>query len=143
MISPSPYLPPDASVFAAFVGLDWADQKHDVMLYDQRGGKPEHSQLTHSPEAIDEWACGLRLGFSQLFFAGALLQLRRLVFVECSIRARGRASRAFCRVCDFDGHRGERGPGRNREGSSWDERPCAATGTGHPHIPGQLGCMLA
>ncbi len=63
MISPSPYLPPDASVFAAFVGLDWADQKHDVMLYDQRGGKAEHSQLTHTPEAIDEWACGLRQRF--------------------------------------------------------------------------------
>jgi len=63
MISPSPCLPPDASVFAAFVGLDWADQKHDVMLYDQRGGLAEHSQLIHTPEAIDEWACGLRQRF--------------------------------------------------------------------------------
>jgi len=50
-------------VFAAFVGLDWADQKHDVMLYDQRGGEAERSQLTHTPEAIDEWACGLRQRF--------------------------------------------------------------------------------
>ena len=63
MISPSPPLSPDASMFAAFVGLDWADQKHDLMLYDQRGGKPEHCQLTHTPEAIDEWACGLRQRF--------------------------------------------------------------------------------
>jgi transposase len=63
MISPSPGVPPEASVFAAFVGLDWADQKHDVMLHDPRGGKAEHSQLTHTPEAIDEWACGLRQRF--------------------------------------------------------------------------------
>ena len=63
MISPSPCLASDAAVFAAFVGLDWADQKHDVMLYDQRGGEAERSQLTHTPEAIDEWACGLRQRF--------------------------------------------------------------------------------
>ncbi|HZN32499.1 MAG TPA: IS110 family transposase [Pirellulaceae bacterium] len=59
MIAVSEPVPPDASVFAAFVGLDWADQKHDLVLYDPRGGKPEHSQLPHTPEAIDEWACSL------------------------------------------------------------------------------------
>jgi len=63
MITPSPPVSPDAAVFAAFVGLDWADQKHDLVLYDQRGGQPEHSQLTHTPEAIDEWACALRQRF--------------------------------------------------------------------------------
>jgi len=63
MISPSPCLAPDASVFAAFVGLDWADQKHDLVLYDPRGGAPQHLQLPHTPEAIDEWACGLRQRF--------------------------------------------------------------------------------
>ena len=51
------------SVFAAFVGLDWADQKHDLVLYDQRGGKPEHRELVQTPEAIDEWACSLRQRF--------------------------------------------------------------------------------
>jgi hypothetical protein len=63
MISISPPVVPDASLFAAFIGLDWADQKHDLVLYDQRGGDPEHRQLTHTPEAIDEWACGLRERF--------------------------------------------------------------------------------
>jgi transposase len=63
MIAASPPLSPDSSVFAAFVGLDWADQKHDIALYDPRGGLPEHSSLKHTPEAIEEWACGLRQRF--------------------------------------------------------------------------------
>jgi transposase len=63
MTSVSPPVTPENSVFAAFVGLDWADQKHDLVLYDPQGGKPEYRQLTHTPEAIDEWACGLRQRF--------------------------------------------------------------------------------
>jgi transposase len=63
MIAVSPPVAPEDSVFAAFVGLDWADQKHDLVLYDPRGGKPEQQQLPHTPEAIDEWACGLRQRF--------------------------------------------------------------------------------
>jgi len=69
MIAASPPLCPEASVFAAFVGLDWADQKHDLMLYDQRGGKPEYSQLTHTAEAIDEWARGRRQRFGNRMIA--------------------------------------------------------------------------
>ena len=63
MISVSPPVAPENSVFAAFVGLDWADQKHSLVLYDQRGGKPEHRELIQTPEAIDEWANGLRQRF--------------------------------------------------------------------------------
>jgi len=63
MIAVSEPVPPDSSVFAAFVGLDWADQKHDLVLYDPRGGQPEALQLPHTPEAIDEWACTLRRRF--------------------------------------------------------------------------------
>ena len=63
MIAVSEPVPPDVSVFAAFVGLDWADQKHDLVLYDPRGGQPERLQLLHTAEAIDEWACGLRQRF--------------------------------------------------------------------------------
>ena len=63
MIAPSEPVSPEASLFAAFVGLDWADQKHDLVLYDPRGGQPEQLQLPHTPEAIDEWACGLRQRF--------------------------------------------------------------------------------
>jgi transposase len=63
MIAVSEAASPEASVFAAFVGLDWADQKHDLVLYDPRGGAPEHLQLPHSPETIDEWAGSLRQRF--------------------------------------------------------------------------------
>jgi transposase len=63
MIAVSEPVPPETSVFAAFVGLDWADQKHDLVLYDPRGGQPEPFQLLHTPEAIDEWASGLRRRF--------------------------------------------------------------------------------
>jgi transposase len=63
MINVSQPVLPENSVFAAFVGLDWADQKHDVVLYDQRGGKPEHCVVVQTPEAVDEWACGLRERF--------------------------------------------------------------------------------
>jgi transposase len=63
MIAVSEAASPEASVFAAFVGLDWADQKHDLVLYDPRSGAPEHLQLPHSPETIDEWAGSLRQRF--------------------------------------------------------------------------------
>lgn len=49
--------------FAAFVGLDWADRKHDVALAAAGDPRPEQSVLKHTPEAIDEWACELRQRF--------------------------------------------------------------------------------
>jgi transposase len=63
MISVSPPVPAENSVFAAFIGLDWGDQKHDVVVYDQRGGRPQHRELVQTPEAIEEWACALRERF--------------------------------------------------------------------------------
>jgi transposase len=46
--------------FAALIGLDWADKKHDLCLIDSAAGKREASTLLHSPRAIDEWAAALR-----------------------------------------------------------------------------------
>lgn len=40
--------------FAFFVGIDWADQKHDVCVVDP-DGKANHEIIEHSPEAIDAW----------------------------------------------------------------------------------------
>jgi hypothetical protein len=37
-----------------FIGIDWADQKHDIYLID-RNGKGFHRVLEHSPENIDGW----------------------------------------------------------------------------------------
>lgn len=76
MIAVSEPVAPDPSVFAAFVGLDWADQKHDLVLYDAQGGKPQPQQLPHTPEAIDEWACGLRQRFGGRLIAVCFEQSR-------------------------------------------------------------------
>jgi transposase len=50
--------------FAAFVGIDWADAKHDVCLQAARSAKREYLQLEHTPEAIDAWVTTLRTRFN-------------------------------------------------------------------------------
>ena len=37
-----------------FIGIDWADQKHDCYVID-RDGKEFHQEISHSPEDIDFW----------------------------------------------------------------------------------------
>jgi hypothetical protein len=49
--------------FAAFIGLDWSDQKHDICLQVAGKSQRETLLLKHSPEAIHEWACELRKRF--------------------------------------------------------------------------------
>ena len=50
--------------FAAFVGIDWADAKHDVCLQAVDSATCECSQLDHKPEAIDAWARALQERFA-------------------------------------------------------------------------------
>jgi transposase len=45
--------------FAATIGLDWADQKHDIWLC-PRDGKPEHQVVEQTPEAVHQWVAKLR-----------------------------------------------------------------------------------
>jgi hypothetical protein len=55
---------PGAAIeFAAFIGLDWADQKHDVVLQECGATSCESRELTHSPETIHAWASELRERF--------------------------------------------------------------------------------
>jgi transposase len=51
------------SDFAAFIGIDWADRKHDVCVQAAGANKPQHRVIAHTPEAIDAWACELRERF--------------------------------------------------------------------------------
>ena len=37
-----------------YIGIDWADQKHDCYVIDSNG-KEFHRVITHSPEEIDSW----------------------------------------------------------------------------------------
>jgi transposase len=52
------------AAFAAFVGLDWADAKHDVCLQTAGSATCECFQLEHTPEAIDAWVTTLRTRFN-------------------------------------------------------------------------------
>src|SRR5712691_2552347 len=55
------HMQPEApEAFAAFVGLDWADAKHDVCLQAAGSAQREHRSLDHTPEAIDAWVCSLQ-----------------------------------------------------------------------------------
>jgi hypothetical protein len=49
--------------FAAFIGIDWADKKHDVCLWVPGVEKRERLVLEHSPRAIQAWAEQLRERF--------------------------------------------------------------------------------
>lgn len=49
--------------FAAFIGIDWADRKHDICLQAADSDTPESDVIVHSPEAIEDWALGLQRRF--------------------------------------------------------------------------------
>ena len=50
--------------FAAFIGIDWADRKHDVCLQVPGADVVEASVVEHRPKAIEEWAHKLRERFA-------------------------------------------------------------------------------
>jgi Transposase len=56
-----PQHPPDA--FAAFVGLDWAEAKHDLGVQAAGTARREFLRLDHRPEATDAWVQSLRPRF--------------------------------------------------------------------------------
>lgn len=62
--------------FAAYVGIDWSDRKHDSCLVEAASGRKESSILAHSPEAIDKWATCLRARFPGKKIAVCLEQSR-------------------------------------------------------------------
>src|SRR5215813_11043095 len=49
--------------FAALVGLDWADAKHDVCIQATGTARREFLSFEHRPEAIDAWVTTLRTRF--------------------------------------------------------------------------------
>ena len=58
--------------FAAFIGIDWADKKHDVCLWVSGSDKRERLILEHSPRVIQAWADKLRERFGGAPVAVAL-----------------------------------------------------------------------
>lgn len=54
---------PDEITLAAMIGIDWADQKHDVSLQEAGKARVERDVLAHTPEALAEWLGQLRRRF--------------------------------------------------------------------------------
>jgi transposase len=55
---------PNQRPIAAFVGIDWADQKHDIALRaNSSQAKLEHYQIESQPEALSDWVLHLRERF--------------------------------------------------------------------------------
>lgn len=71
--APEPAAEP-AREFAAFVGIDWADEEHAVCLLD--GERLRREVLPHTPEAIAAWAAGLARDFGSRPVAVMLEQSR-------------------------------------------------------------------
>jgi transposase len=68
--------------FAAFVGIDWADQKHVWCLQSVDSEKRESGELEHTPEAVEAWVGQLCQRFSNRPIAVGLEQSRgALVFM--------------------------------------------------------------
>ena len=66
----------EAHEFAAFVGIDWADERHAWALQLPNTNGIEHGDLDHNPEAVDVWATDLARRFNGRPVAVALEQSR-------------------------------------------------------------------
>jgi transposase len=66
----------DLTPYAALIGLDWADQKHDRALRVPGTTALERSTLQHTPEAIATWVASLRQRFGTGKIAIGLEQSR-------------------------------------------------------------------
>ena len=49
--------------YTAFVGIDWADTKHDVCIQPADSSRREFAVIPHKVEEIDEWAQSLHRRF--------------------------------------------------------------------------------
>ena len=53
----------NVSAYSAFIGIDWADAKHDVCIQGGDGAGREFAVIPHQVERIDEWVQALRRRF--------------------------------------------------------------------------------
>ena len=52
--------------YSAFVGIDWADSKHDICLQAADSDQREFDCIAHQVDHIEQWALGLRKRFGGL-----------------------------------------------------------------------------
>ena len=62
--------------FAAYIGLDWADQHHDICLQEADSRQREAIRIEHRPETLAAWVAQLRQRFQGRPVAVALEQSR-------------------------------------------------------------------
>jgi transposase len=62
--------------FAAYIGLDWADQHHDICLQEAGSRQREAIRIEHQPETLAAWVAQLRRRFQGRPVAVALEQSR-------------------------------------------------------------------
>ena len=60
----------------AWIGIDWADEKHDVSVYDVASGEQETLVLRQTPEALQEWLGQRRSRYTDGYVAVVLEQGR-------------------------------------------------------------------
>lgn len=64
------------SEYAAYLGIDWADAKHDLCLLDGRTGAQTRLVIRHTPEALAEYFTSLRAQYAGQQIAVGLEQSR-------------------------------------------------------------------
>jgi len=62
--------------FVAFVGIDWADQKHVWCLQAANSAQRENGELEHTPEVVEAWVSELGQRFGQGPIAVAVEQVK-------------------------------------------------------------------
>jgi len=60
------------TAFKATIGLDWADQKHDLWIRPADSQKLEHRILPQTPEALHSWVAQMRQQFQNGLIAIAV-----------------------------------------------------------------------
>lgn len=70
--------------FVAYIGIDWADRKHDICLYDVATQEREYSVIGAQPQEIAAWVNGLQLRYGSQPIAICLEQKRGpLIYALC------------------------------------------------------------
>ncbi len=84
MNEPSPSSPAADPQYAAFIGLDWADQKHAWALQETGSQRVEQGLVENTPEAMETWVTELTSRFHGQLIAVALEQVRGAVIAKLS-----------------------------------------------------------
>ena len=50
---------------SAFVGIDWADQKHDIWIHPTEGSAPFHEVIDSKSEDLQDWILKMRERFAR------------------------------------------------------------------------------